>query len=69
MTDAPTKRPRGRPRSASPLTVAERSRRYREDMGTMRLPRDMLDALDAQAAQHGDRSRLAVVQRLLALAS
>ena len=67
-TPPPAKRRRGRPSAAQPLTPTERDQRHRErhDLVSIRVSRTVADALDAQAAQHGDRSRLAVIRRLLA---
>lgn len=67
MSDQP-KRPRGRPPSPNPRTAAERmaDSRARRGRNTLEMPDSVAALLDAQAAHHGDRSRLAVVERLLA---
>ena len=65
-------RPRGRPSNPASPTATARSAASRQARGvvTMDLPHAVAAALDAYAAKHaGLSSRLAVVQRLLALAS
>ena len=67
--DAPKRSP-GRPRKPNAPTAYQRvqaSRAARQAV-TLELPGAVADALDAQAALHGDRSRLAVVERLLGAA-
>ena len=64
-------RPRGRPSNPNSPTATARSAASRQARGvvTMDLDRDTAAALDAYAARHALPSRLAVVRRLLALAS
>ena len=65
-------RPRGRPSNPASPTPAARSAASRQARGvvTMDLTREAAAMLDAYAAKHaGLPSRMAVVMRLLALAS
>ena len=65
MTDPQPKRPRGRPRSATPLTATERDQRHRARHGLMsvRIPSDLADRLDRIVVAYGDPSRAAAIAR------
>ena len=65
MTDAPPKRPRGRPPLAIPVTSAERSRARRaRGFKSVQLPPDVVSCLQAIRNKNGDPTDALAIKRM-----